>query len=469
LNDFSFFDYVESISKFNLSIDQAKSVKYFELFLRPSENKKIFILSGYAGTGKSSLTSLLNNGVKKMGFSTRLLAPTGRAAKVLASFCGQKAHTIHKEIYFGGSQLEEIKRLTPVKNTHKNAIFFVDEASMLSSYSDSQEDVFTDLLNFVFSSKDCKLVFIGDSGQLPPVGQELSPALQGDTLRHLFPNMEIQECQLKETHRTNEFSSILKNATALRNLKVIQQPLIHYLDNNTRKLKGYEVHEELQNSYEKVGIENTIVLTLSNKQANQWNTGIRTTLFFREEVIEKGETLLIIKNNYFWINPASPMGFLANGEVICVEHIIKQEKMYNRDFMRIEVSFPTYPDLESKEIIVLMETLSIESASLGRDKMKALFFEIEKDYMHIANKQMRYREVMNNSYFNAVHVKYGYASTVHKAQGGQWSHVYIDGSFIPQAMNDKSYLRWLYTAVTRSKERLCLVNFSDVFYSKVSA
>ena len=467
MNDSSFFSYVESISNFDLSADQVRAIKSFELFLRPSVAKKIFILSGYAGTGKSSLTSLLNKGVKNKGYHTRLLAPTGRAAKVLASYCIQKAHTIHKEIYFGGNQLEEIKRLTPVKNTCKNTIFFVDEASMLSSYSDSQEDVFTDLLNFVFSAEDCKLVFIGDAGQLPPVGQEFSPALQGKSLQQLFPTMEIIECKLEETHRTDEFSSILKNATLLRSLNDLTPPVFSYLDKNTIRLKGYEVHEELENSYEKVGIENTIVLTLSNKQANQWNSGIRKTLFFRDEIIEQGETLLIIKNNYFWINPTSPMGFLANGELLFVERIIKHENIYNRNFIRMEVSFPTYPDIESKEIIVLSETLNIDTASLGREKMKALFYEIEKDYFHINNKQIRYREVMNNAYFNAVHVKYGYASTVHKAQGGQWDHVFIDGSFIPNSMQAKSYLRWLYTAVTRAKKRLFLVNFPSNFYASV--
>ena len=468
MNNFSFFDFVNDISELNLSDDQSNAVRSFELFLRPSDNKKIFILSGYAGTGKSTLTSLLNKGVKKTGAKTRLLAPTGRAAKVLALFCSQKAHTIHKEIYFGGSQLEEIKKLAPVKNVHKNTIFFIDEASMLSSYSETKEDVFTDLLNFVFSSKSCKIVFIGDAGQLPPVGQELSPALQGKTLKRIFPLMEIQECHLKETHRTHQFSSILKNATKIRTLKTIEQPLINFIDESTLAIKGFEVHENIENSYAEVGVENTIVLTLSNKQANQWNTGIRKTLFFREDIIEKGETLLVIKNNYFWINPTSPMGFLANGEVICVERIIKYEKMYNRDFARIEVCFPSYPDLQNKEVLILLETLTIETASLGREKMKELFFEIEKDYIHISNKQMRYREILNNSYFNAIHVKYGYASTVHKAQGGQWPHVYIDGSFIPDAMNDKSYLRWLYTAITRSKEKLFLVNFSDSFFSKKS-
>ena len=186
MNDFSFFDYIDDISTFELSNDQIKAINYFELFLRSSDQKKIYILSGYAGTGKSSLTSLLNKGVKQMGINTRLLAPTGRAAKVLALFCGQKANTIHKEIYFGGNQLEEKSKLVPVKNIHKNTVFFVDEASMLSSHSDAKEDVFTDLLNFVFSSVNCKLVFIGDAGQLPPVGQDLSPALQGSYLKNIF-------------------------------------------------------------------------------------------------------------------------------------------------------------------------------------------------------------------------------------------------------------------------------------------
>ena len=466
MNSFCLSNYIHTISKFDLSNDQIKAVESFERFIVPSNKKQIFILSGYAGTGKSSLTSLLNKGAKESGLNTCLLSPTGRAAKVLALYCGQKAHTIHKEIYFGGSQLEERAKLSPVKNMRKNTIFFVDEASMLSSFSDKQEDVFTDLLHFVFSASNCKLVFIGDSGQLPPVGQELSPALQKDYLKKRFPKLEISECLLREIFRTNEFSSILQNATYIRNQESFYLPIIHSVDQNTKVLKGFEVHEELEGSYHQEGIENTIVLTLSNKQANQWNLGIRKTLFYREEIIESGEKLLVIKNNYFWINATSPMGFLANGETICVERIVKQETLFKRDFMRLEISFPTYPDIPAQEVIVLLETLSLESASLARDKMKELFLEIEKDYFHISNKQKRYREVLNNSYFNAIHVKYGYASTVHKAQGGQWSHVYIDGSFIPENMKNTSYLRWLYTAITRTKDRLFLVNFPDLFFSK---
>ena len=317
------------------------------------------------------------------------------------------------------------------------------------------------MLNFVFSAENSKIVFIGDSGQLPPVGQDISPALQIDYLKNTFPQMEISGSHLTEIFRTVEFSSILKNATFIRSLKAFQLPLINSIDEDTVSLKGYEVQEHLERSFHLVGSKDTIVLTLSNKQANQWNEGIRKSIFFSEDAVEAGDTLLVIKNNYYWINPSSPMGFLANGETVCVERVIKEEHMYGRDFLRIEVSFPTYPNIKSQDIVVLLETLHIETASLGRDKMKDMFFEIEKDYMHLSNKKMRYREILNNPYFNAVHVKYGYASTVHKAQGGQWSHVYVDGSYIPESMKNTSYLRWLYTAVTRAKEKLFLVNFSD--------
>ncbi len=468
MKSFDLSHYIDQISDVALSNDQQKAVRLFDVFLKPSNQKKIFILTGFAGTGKSSLTSLLNRGAKKYGLNTRLLSPTGRAAKVLALYCGQKANTIHKEIYFGGSQLEEKTKLVPVKNTHKKTIFFVDEASMISSYSDHKEDVFTDLLNFVFSAEGSKIVFIGDSGQLPPVGQEISPALQIDYLQTTFPLMEISGCHLSEIFRTVEFSSILKNATYIRNLKAFQLPLIHSIDENTLSLKGFEVQENLERSFHLVGSKDTIVLTLSNKQANQWNEGIRKSIFFSDELIEAGDTLLVIKNNYYWVSPTSTMGFLANGETVCVERVIKEEHLYGRDFLRIEVSFPTYPNIKSQDIIVLLETLHIETATLGREKMKELFFEIEKDYMHLSNKQMRYREILNNPYFNAVHIKYGYASTVHKAQGGQWSHVYIDGSYIPESMKNTSYLRWLYTAVTRAKEKLFLVNFSDRLMSNES-
>jgi exodeoxyribonuclease-5 len=224
------------------------------------------------------------------------------------------------------------------------------------------------------------------------------------------------------------------------------------------------VQEKLEESIQAKGADNVVVLTLSNKQANRWNSGIRQRIHYREEVIESNESLLVIRNNYFWIAPTSPLGFLANGENIRIEQLVKEEALYGFEFATVLISFPNYPEEAYKEVMIMKDTLLLETATLGRDKMKELFFEIEKDYWHISSKSKRYQEILMNPYFNALHVKYANALTVHKAQGGQWQDVYVDGSYIPEQMKDSSYLRWLYTAATRAKDTLYLVNFPKEFF-----
>ena len=430
----------------------------------PSDGLSIFILSGYAGTGKSTLTSLLNKSLKGFKINTRLAAPTGRAAKVLSVYAGQKAQTVHKEIYFGGSALEKQVKLKAVKNKHRNTIFFIDEASMIPSGVHGDNDILHDLISYVKEGYKCKLVFIGDAGQLPPVGQDSSPALDVDFLESTFANLTVFAAQLKQIFRTRESSSIISNATYIRNKVVFEPPFIIDLDTNTQSLKGYEVHERIEESIHSKGNDNVVVLTLSNKQANRWNNGIRKSIHFREEILESNESLMVIRNNYFWISATSALGFLANGENIRIEKLIKEETLYGFDFAKVLISFPNYPDEDYKEVLVMKDTLLIDGATLSRDKMKELFFEIEKDYWHISSKSKRYQEILMNPYFNALHVKYANALTVHKSQGGQWSDVFIDGSYIPEQMKDSSYLRWLYTAATRAKENLYLVNFPEEFF-----
>ena len=461
-----FVENVISLSDFELSGDQLSATELFASFLEKdfSSGLSVFILAGYAGTGKSTLTSLLNRVLRQAKINTRLAAPTGRAAKVLSVYANQKAQTIHKEIYFGGNALEERVKLTPAKNKHRNTIFFIDEASMIPSGMQGDNDILSDLVYYVKEGYKCKLVFVGDIGQLPPVGQETSPALDADFLEMSFSNINVYYAQLKQIFRTSESSSIISNATYIRNKAVFQPPFIIEQDENTQALKGHEVQERLEESIYSKGSDNVVVLTLSNKQANRWNNGIRQGIHFREEMLETNESLLVIRNNYFWIEPTSPLGFLANGENIRVERIIREEEMYGFQFAKVLISFPNYPEEAFKEVLVLKDTLLIETANLSRDRMKDLFFEIEKDYWHISIKSKRYQEILMNPYFNALHVKYANALTVHKAQGGQWLDVYLDGSYIPEQMKDSSYLRWLYTAATRAKENLYLVNFPAEFF-----
>ena len=462
----NFAENVISLSDFELSGDQISATELFASFLEKdfSEGLSVFVLAGYAGTGKSTLTSLLNKALRKAKMNTRLAAPTGRAAKVLSVYANQKAQTIHKEIYFGGNALEERVKLTPAKNKHRNTIFFIDEASMIPSGLQGDNDILSDLIYYVKEGYKCKLVFVGDIGQLPPVGQETSPALDADFLEMSFSNLNVYYAQLKQIFRTSESSSIISNATYIRNKTVFQPPFIIEEDENTQSLRGHEVQERLEESIHAKGADNVVVLTLSNKQANRWNNGIRQSIHFREEMLETNESLLVIRNNYFWIGPTSPLGFLANGENIRVERIIREEEMYGFQFAKVLISFPNYPEEAFKEVLVLKDTLLIETANLSRDRMKELFFEIEKDYLHISVKSKRYQEILMNPYFNALHVKYANALTVHKAQGGQWLDVDLDGSYIPEQMKDSSYLRWLYTAATRAKENLYLVNFPSEFF-----
>ena len=466
-----FLENVISLSDFELSSDQFHAIELFVNFLERDVGGglSVFVLSGYAGTGKSTLTSLLNKALNKAKINTRLAAPTGRAAKVLSVYADQKARTIHKEIYFGGNALEERVKLTPVKNKYRNTIFFIDEASMIPAGMQGDNDILSDLIYYVKEGHNCKLVFIGDIGQLPPVGQESSPALDADFLEMSFSNLEVYSAQLKQIFRTSESSSIISNATYIRNKAVFQPPFFIERDENTQSLNGYEVQERLEESIHTKGADNVVVLTLSNKQANRWNNGIRQNIHFREELLESNESLLVIRNNYFWIGPTSPLGFLANGENIRIEKILKEEEMYGFQFAKVLASFPNYPDETFKELLILKDTLLIETATLSRDKMKELFFEIEKDYWHISTKSKRYQEILMNPYFNALHVKYANALTVHKAQGGQWQDVYLDGSYIPEQMKDSSYLRWLYTAATRAKENLYLVNFPNDFFQNHGA
>ncbi len=463
MNKLNLLYYLQSTTDFQMSRDQQRALKVFHRFMESTFDKKLLVVSGYAGSGKTSLTGHMNSAIKKCGYGSRLLAPTGRAAKVLAKYCDQKAQTIHKEIYFGGNEFMENYALTVAKNDGKDTVFFVDEASMINSGNRAEEDVLRDLLSYVYGGANCSVVLIGDTGQLPPVGQDFSPALNTDELKLSFPEIEIFSAHLSEIYRIGETSSILRNATYIRNKDHFAPPFIPVLDEKTISLKGNEVQEYLEDSIQEVGWDDVMVLTLSNKQAIGWNMGIRSRILFKEERVEAGESLLVVKNNYYWMENESALGFLANGEIIKVEKVIQEVSLYGFDFMKAFVSFPSSPEEAPKEVILLLDTLLMETHSLGREKMKELFFEIEKDYMHIKGKKNRQSQVLKDPYFNAVHVKYAYAVTVHKAQGGQWSHVYIDGSFVPEQMKDSSYLRWLYTAVTRSMKKLFLVNFPDHF------
>jgi exodeoxyribonuclease-5 len=445
--------------------DQQLAIDLFCKFLFSEGKLELFILSGYAGTGKSSLVAAIVKSLKHLRKKARLLAPTGRAAKVLSNFAKEPAYTIHKQIYFSGNEVVG-QKVTLAKNLYKNTLFFVDEASMIGG-ADLYEggNLLEDLLNYVYQGENCKLVVMGDQGQLPPVGQEDSPALSIDYLKQNYPKVTIFQSSLSEVVRINNESSVLENATFVRSIIDYQTPLIARTDlKETIRINGLELKEHLETSYEQVGLEETILLTLSNKRANSWNNEIRNRILYREELLERGDVLMVVKNNYHWLDPKSNIGFIANGELVKIKRFIKSEKLYGFNFAHLEISFLDYPDESDLKLIALTDSISAESPNLSRDKMKELFFAIEKDYAYERNKQKRYQLILKNPYFNAIQIKHAYAVTVHKAQGGQWEHVYLDYGYVPDEMKNRNYLKWLYTSITRTTKKLYLLNFPDELF-----
>jgi len=450
---------------FNPTQNQDLAINLFSQFLFSENKMELFLLSGYAGTGKSSLIAAIVKTLKAKRIKTKLLAPTGRAAKVLANFSNESAFTIHKQIYFSGNEVVG-QKVSLAKNLFKNTFFFVDEASMIAGLDANEGlNLLEDLLNYVYSGENCRLIVLGDRGQLPPVGQEDSPALSLEFLNTYYSKLKIIPATLTEVVRIDNQSSVLTNASFLRSLQDYQVPLILKTDSTqTIRITGLELKDQLESSYSQVGMDETILLTLSNKRANRWNHEIRNRILYREELLERGDMLMVVKNNYHWLDPKSTIGFIANGELVKVKRVLNSEQLYGFNFTHLEISFVDYPEESDLKIIALTDAINAESPNLPRDKMKELFFAVEKDYLHERNKQKRYQLILKNPYFNAVQVKYAYAVTVHKAQGGQWSHVYIDYGFIPDEMKTKNYLKWLYTSLTRTTEKIFLLGFPDELF-----
>ena len=440
--------------------------RLYDFIFESSENR-IFILRGYAGTGKTSILGAL---VKSLGFlkvKTKLLAPTGRAAKVLALKAKKGALTIHKQIYRSGSDTGEALKLTIMPNLHTETLFIVDEASMIADdHVDNKEgsnyrNLLEDIIQYVFSGKNCFLIFVGDEGQLPPVGSDFSPALNIEYFKHHYPNISCSSFSLNEVVRQEAMSGILALSTAIRNGKQnIRNIVSKHCDVNF--INGLELQDCVENSYNKASSSETIIITRSNKRANAYNEQIRKRVLYFDEVLNASDTLMVVKNSYFWLPENSAVGFIANGELIQVKRVIKYEHLYNVKYARLLVEFIDYNE-EPIELLVFLDALNTEGPSLPRTFFKTLFFEIEKDYVFEKNKKKRYDLILRNPYFNALQVKYAYAVTCHKAQGGQWDNVFVDGSFLSYQEFDDTSNKWLYTAATRASKELFFVNFPDTF------
>lgn len=442
-----------------------------EAFARVREGKPLFLLSGYAGTGKTSVLGAFVKTLESYKVRTRLLAPTGRAAKVFSLKSDKEALTIHKLIYRRKSKTDFGSPINLMPNLQRNTLFIVDEASMISDYSMQKDgninarNLLEDLFEFVYSADGCKLILMGDEGQLPPVGSDFSPALSQDYLKNHYPELAIRSFKLVDVLRQAQDSEILRNATLLRNTEWVDYPRFSIRQQTDLiRLNGTELQDELESSFSKFGTEDSIIITRSNKNANLYNQQIRGRIMWFEEKLCAGDALMVVKNNYFWLGDESKVGFIANGEIIKVSRILRIEELYGFEFAKVLVTFPDYEDLGEVEVIIHTEALMAEGPNLSRDRMKVLFYEVERDYIHITQKKKRYEAILSDPYFNALQVKYAYAVTCHKSQGGQWKHVYIDQGYITEEMMGPDYYRWLYTALTRGTEKVFLVNFSDEFF-----
>lgn len=433
-------------------------------------SNEIFLITGYAGTGKTTTIKTLINTLYSFKINSILMAPTGRAAKVLSSYTSKPAYTIHKKIYRQKSARDGFGDFLLDKNLHKNTFFIVDEASMISNQSFDLSifgsgRLLDDLIEYVYQGHACKLILIGDTAQLPPVKMELSPALDPGQLESY--GMDVKRAFLSDILRQSEESGILFNATILR--QVIDQEASEYPElkvsgfHDIECTVGSEMVELISDCYDQYGIEETVIVTRSNKRANNFNQGIRNQILWREEELTIGDFLMVVKNNYFWIDEEEKLDFIANGDIVEVVDIKGHQSLYGYRFADLTLRFVDYDDLEI-DTKVLMDTLYTNQASLSKEENRSLFNSVLEDYQDIKTKKARYRKVRENPYFNALQVKFAYAVTCHKAQGGQWKVVFVDHGYLIDEMINKEFYRWLYTAFTRATEKLYLVNFHPSFF-----
>ena len=444
--------------------DQSLAIESLSDFLFNKTKVSVFLLKGYAGTGKTTLMKTLvdNLHFNKMNFC--LLAPTGRAAKVLSKYTKRKASTIHKKIYYSKVDKSGNFKSTLKTNKIKNTVFIIDEASMISDFSNSNDlfkkkSILNDIIDFADFKTNSKLIFIGDTAQLPPVNQTISPALDSQFLQKTY-NLKINEYEISDVVRQTEESGILFNATLIRN-SIINSDLEFKFKkfNDIISLSdGFEIQESIENSFNDIGRENSIIIVRSNKRANQYNQQIRKTILSHDHKVCSGDLLMITKNNYFWTSSDSEITFLANGDIIEILEIQRIRELYGFEFAEVKIKMVDYNNQPPFDTIIILNTLDSDLPSLSFEQSNLLYHEIQKDYLNIKSKYKRFLKTKENPFFNALHVKFSYAITCHKAQGGQWPVVFIEKPFLKDGP-DIDYMRWLYTAVTRAESKLFLIGF----------
>lgn len=457
---------------FEPTLGQKKIIDSLAEWLADPDTERIFILNGYAGTGKTTVIAAFVAALRAMRIKPILLAPTGRAAKVMADHSGQHAYTIHKKIYRQKSLTDPESDFSLDYNREKDACFIIDEASMLTAATDTASpfgsgSLLEDLIRYVRQGARCRLLFVGDNAQLPPVGHDNSPALDPSFMRNYG---EVTCGMLDEVMRQETDSGILFNATLVRCMleaNILEPPLFDLTYPDFQAIDGGEFLEKVEECYSRYGREDTIVITRSNKRSNRFNEGIRRHILYAEEEIESGDMLMVVKNNYhFTEREEEPrMDFIANGDTARLVKLRRFEEFYGFRFADARLSFPDYDDYEL-DCKILLDTLSSEAPALTREQSSALFYAVSEDYADIRSKAKRYKQVHENPHFNALQVKFAYAVTAHKAQGGEWQAVFIDKMLFGEETMNRDLMRWLYTAITRASRQVYLVNFDERFFDK---
>jgi exodeoxyribonuclease-5 len=443
-------------------------------FISSDQDDAMFVLKGYAGTGKTTLVSALVKVLPEFRIGSILMAPTGRAAKVLAGYSGKPAHTIHRTIYRIYTTADGGVSMNLAQNKQRNTLFIVDEASMISDASSYDRELFAgsrlleDMITFVRSGEKCRLILIGDSAQLPPVGLDESPAIDLAYLKASFQMKPIAE-EMTEVVRQAEDSGILENATRIRELirrKITDPPFFTTAGfNDVRAINGIELEDALHTAYASGAREDTVIICRSNKRANIFNNEVRNRIMGYDGELNAGDLLMSVKNNYYWLPEDSKAGFIANGDMLEILRVRKTHEMYGFRFADVQLRMVDFPEEKDMDVRILLDTLSVDGPSLSRTDLQRLYDEVMKDFNDLPSRTERNKKVKENPFFNAIQVKFAYALTCHKAQGGQWKHVFVEQGYLTDAMVNIEFLRWLYTAVTRARTTLHLVNFSEKFYS----
>ena len=460
------------LKKFSYSPTSRQSKLFVMLvdFVFSKDYQTLFLMKGYAGTGKTSAISALVTTLRETEKKSVLLAPTGRAAKVISVYSKVPAYTIHKKIYFPKKQQNGSVDFVLQTNKHKNTIFIVDEASMIPDRPQNGKlfengSLLDDLISYVYSGYRCKLILIGDTAQLPPVKLSISPALDENRLEIDY-DKNVCNIELNEVTRQHENSGILLNATLLRTL--IENDATNFrFDMNypdiVRLIDGYDIQDAISGCYDNDGVEDTAFIVRSNKRANQYNQQIRYQIRGKENEISTGDYIMVVKNNYYWLNESSSAGFIANGDTCEVLRINSIKELYGFRFAEVEIRMIDYPDQKPFETVLLLDTLTSETPSLTYEESNKLYEAVREDYAHEKSKYKQLLAVKKNIFFNALQVKFSYAITCHKSQGGQWKTIFIEQPYLPEGPS-KEYFRWLYTAITRAQEKLYLIGFKDDYF-----